>query len=148
MHDQEFSQQNINNQSVPTEQDERLGFDRLLQNGAYSEIEVHAIRLQFHSIMMRVGIEKTNETSESLLENEEKWLNKQIPGPNSKFVNMTLDELRQFPTVLSLRNDLVLPRYYFQPASFERDGTYREFAIGFLIGLILSAPIIVLYLIW
>jgi hypothetical protein len=30
--------------------------------------------------MMRVGIEKTNETSESLLENEEKWLNKQIPG--------------------------------------------------------------------
>ena len=61
---------------------------------------------------------------------------------------MTLDELRQFPTVLSLRNDLVLPRYYFQPASFERDGTYREFAIGFFIGLILSAPIIVLYLIW
>jgi len=70
------TQQNINNQSEPTEQDERLGFDRLLQNGAYSEIEVHAIRLQFHSIMMRVGIEKTNETSESLLENEEKWLNK------------------------------------------------------------------------
>ena len=48
----------------------------MLQNGAFSEIEVHAIRLQFHSIMMRVGIEKTNETSESLLENEEKWLNK------------------------------------------------------------------------
>ena len=70
------TQQNINNQGEPTEQDERLGFDRLLQNGAYSEIEVHAIRLQFHSIMMRVGIEKTNETSESLLENEEKWLNK------------------------------------------------------------------------
>jgi hypothetical protein len=43
---------------------------------------------------MRVGIEKTNETSESLLENEEKWLNKQIPGQNSKFVNMSLDELR------------------------------------------------------
>jgi DUF2407 C-terminal domain len=66
----------MNNQSEPTDHDERLGFDRLLQNGAYSEIEVHAIRLQFHSIMMRVGIEKTNETSESLLENEEKWLNK------------------------------------------------------------------------
>ena len=59
-----------------TEVEDRIGFDRLLQNGAYSEIEVHAIRLQFHSIMMRVGIEKTNETSESLLENEEKWLNK------------------------------------------------------------------------
>jgi hypothetical protein len=59
-----------------TEPEERLGFDRLLVNNAYSEIEVHAIRLQFHSIMMRVGIEKTNETSESLLENEEKWLNK------------------------------------------------------------------------
>jgi hypothetical protein len=44
--------------------------------------------------MMRVGIEKTNETSESLLENEEKWLNKQLPGPNSKFNNMTLEELR------------------------------------------------------
>jgi hypothetical protein len=53
-----------------------MGFDRLLQDNAYSEIEVHALRLQFHSIMMRVGIEKTNETSESLLENEEKWLNK------------------------------------------------------------------------
>ena len=26
-------------------QDEKLGFDRLLQNNAYSEIEVHAIRL-------------------------------------------------------------------------------------------------------
>lgn len=49
------------------EADEKLGFDRLHQGNAYSEIEVHAIRLQFHSIMMRVGIEKTNETSESLL---------------------------------------------------------------------------------
>ena len=34
--------------------------------------------------MMRCGIEKTNETSESLLENEEKWLNKQLPQPGSK----------------------------------------------------------------
>ncbi len=39
------TQSNMNNISIPTEQDERLGFDRLLQNGAYSEIEVHAIRL-------------------------------------------------------------------------------------------------------
>ena len=65
-----------NNPSLANDPDERMGFDRLLQNNAYSEIEVHAIRLQFHSIMMRCGVEKTNETSESLLENEEKWLNK------------------------------------------------------------------------
>jgi len=61
---------------------------------------------------------------------------------------MTLDELRQIPTVLSLRNDLVLPRYYYQPASFERDGNYREFTIGFIIGAILTGPLSVLYLIW
>lgn len=66
--------------SSENQAEERLGFDRLLHNNAYSEIEVHAIRLQFHSIMMRVGIEKTNETSESLLENEEKWLSKQLPA--------------------------------------------------------------------
>ena len=70
-------------------------------NNAYSEIEVHAIRLQFHSIMMRVGIEKTNETSESLLENEEKWLNKQLPGPSHKLANIPLEELRRIPSVLS-----------------------------------------------
>jgi len=74
-----------NNSQTTTEADDKIGFDRLLQNGAFSEIEVHAIRLQFHSIMMRVGIEKTNETSESLLENEEKWLNKYLPSANSKF---------------------------------------------------------------
>lgn len=100
------------NTSNSSETEERYGFDRLLFNNAYSEIEVHAIRLQFHAIMMRVGIEKTNETSESLLENEERWLNKQLPGPNSKFANMSLDELRKMPTVLSKRNDLVLPRFY------------------------------------
>ncbi len=97
---------------------------------------------------MRVGIEKTNETSESLLENEEKWLNKQLPGQNSKFVNMTLDELRQIPTVLSLRNDLVLPRYYFQPASFEREGTVVEFIKGFIIGLVISVFLFIFYLLW
>ena len=107
------STHNHNNQQQTSEPNERLGFDRLLENNAYSEIEVHAIRLQFHSIMMRVGIEKTNETSESLLENEEKWLNKQLPGVNSKFANMSLEELRKLPTVLSLRNDLVLPRFYY-----------------------------------
>ncbi|CDW85344.1 UNKNOWN [Stylonychia lemnae] len=64
--------ENSNNQSLANDPEERLGFDRLLANNSYSEIEVHSIRLQFHSIMMRCGIEKTNETSESLLENEEK----------------------------------------------------------------------------
>ena len=97
---------------------------------------------------MRVGIEKTNETSESLLENEEKWLNKQLPGQNSKFVNMSLEELRQIPTVLSLRNDLVLPRYYYQPASFEREGTAVEFIKGFIIGLVISVFLFIFYLLW
>ena len=63
-------------QKACSSSEKRIGFDRLLQNGAFSEIQVHAIRLKFHSIIMRVGNEKTNETSESLLENEEKWLNK------------------------------------------------------------------------
>ena len=34
--------------SNDSHQEERFGFDRLLYNNAYSEIEVHAIRLQFH----------------------------------------------------------------------------------------------------
>lgn len=97
---------------------------------------------------MRVGIEKTNETSESLLENEEKWLNKQLPGTNSKYVNMSLDDLRQIPSVLSLRNDLVLPRYYYQPASFEREGTTLEFIKGFIIGLLVSVFLFIFYLLW
>lgn len=96
-----------------TIQEERYGFDRLLVVNAYSEIEVHAIRMHFHSIMMRCGIEKTNETSESLIENEEKWLNRQLPS--FRFSRMNLEELRDLPTVLSLRNDLVLPRYHLVP---------------------------------
>ena len=63
--------------------------------------------------MMRVGIEKTNETSESLLENEEKWLNKLLPSAHSKYANLSIEELRKLPSVLSKRNDLVLPRYYY-----------------------------------
>ena len=60
--------------------------------------------------MMRCGVEKTNETSESLIENEEKWLTKQLNmGKNA---NKTIEELRLLPTVLSRRNDLVLPRYH------------------------------------
>lgn len=94
------------------EPEERIGFDRLLQSNAYSEIEVHAIRLHFHSVLMRCGIEKTNETSESLLENEEKWLDKRLQMAHSQTVSMPMDELRKLPSVLSMRNDLVLPRYY------------------------------------
>ena len=119
-----------------------------MANGAFSEIEVHAIRLQFHSIMMRVGIEKTNETSESLLENEEKWLNKQLPSANSKFSSLTIEELRKIPSILSLRNDLVLPRYYYQPASFEREGNQYEFFKGVIKGLILTGFFFIFYLIW
>lgn len=48
---------------------------------------------------MRCGIEKTNETSESLLENEEKWLNKQLNM--GKHVNRSVEELRLVPSVLS-----------------------------------------------
>ncbi|TNV84444.1 hypothetical protein FGO68_gene14405 [Halteria grandinella] len=141
----QYQTQNSNN---TTEPEERLGFDRLLVNNAYSEIEVHAIRLQFHSIMMRVGIEKTNETSESLLENEEKWLNKQLPGPSHKLANIPLEDLRRISSVLSQRNDLVLPRYYYQPAVFEREGTWKEFARGFGIGFALTAFLLIFYMVW
>jgi hypothetical protein len=136
------------NTSNSSEPEERYGFDRLLFNNAYSEIEVHAIRLQFHAIMMRVGIEKTNETSESLLENEERWLNKQLPGSNSKYANMSLDELRKMPTVLSKRNDLVLPRFYHQPVTFEREGTLKDLVKGFFIGIVISAFLVLFYMIW
>lgn len=126
--------------------EERYGFDRLLVNNAYSEIEVHAIRLHFHSIMMRCGIEKTNETSESLLENEEKWLNKQMNmGSHS---NKTIEELRMLPTVLSQRNDLVLPRYHRSTTSIELEGTNLEFIKGFLIGFLLQVVLILPYLLY
>jgi hypothetical protein len=98
--------------------------------------------------MMRVGIEKTNETSESLLENEEKWLNKQLPASHSKLAGLSMDELRHLPTVLSQRNDLVLPRYHYLPVTFEREGTWKEFAKGTLRGLILSVFLIPFYLLW
>ncbi len=49
--------------------------------------------------MMRCGIEKTNETSESLIENEEKWLNKTLNM--GKHSNKTVEELRLLPSVLS-----------------------------------------------
>ena len=50
--------------------------------------------------------------------------------------------------MLSLRNDLVLPRYYYQPASFEREGTIIELIKGFMIGLIVSFFLVIFYLLW
>jgi hypothetical protein len=43
---------------------------------------------------------------------------------------------------------LVLPRYYYQPAVFERDGKWLEFWRGFVKGLVISAFFIVIYLMW
>eukprot|EP00347_Sterkiella_histriomuscorum_P010989 403374171 len=140
------TQGDSNNQSLANDPEERLGFDRLLANNAYSEIEVHAIRLQFHSIMMRSGIEKTNETSESLLENEEKWLNKQLNM--NKHSNKSIEELRLMSTVLSQRNDLVLPRYHQIPQNVEQEGNKKDFAKGFIIGMILTAALFLFYLIF
>lgn len=107
---------------------------------------MHAIRLHFHSIMMRCGIEKTNETSESLIENEEKWLNKTLNM--GKHSTKTVEELRLLPSVLSQRNDLVLPRYHFQPTAIESEGTKFDFVKGFIIGLIITVVLILPYLIF
>eukprot|EP00350_Pseudokeronopsis_sp_OXSARD2_P010873 CAMPEP_0170549830 /NCGR_PEP_ID=MMETSP0211-20121228/7964_1 /TAXON_ID=311385 /ORGANISM="Pseudokeronopsis sp., Strain OXSARD2" /LENGTH=175 /DNA_ID=CAMNT_0010856071 /DNA_START=223 /DNA_END=746 /DNA_ORIENTATION=+ len=125
--------------------DEVVGFDRLLAQQSYSEIEVHAIRLHFHSIMMRCGVEKTNETSDSLLENEERWMNKQLPSMNNSLKNMTLEELRKVPTVLSRRNDLVLPRYHKVSQQLEKEGTTGDLICGLFVGFIFTIFFFLVY---
>lgn len=138
----------VSNQSMMNDQEERIGFDRLLQQNAYSEIEVHAIRLHFHSILMRCGIEKTNETSDSLIENEEKWLNKQLQLSHSQLVTMPLEELRRLPTVLSERNDLVLPRYHKLPQGIESEGPIIDMVKGIVIGFTVTIFFLLFYLLW
>ena len=95
---------------------------------------------------MRCGIEKTNETSESLIENEEKWLNRQLNM--GKYSSLSMDDLRSMPTVLSLRNDLVLPRYHQQPQTLEKEGNKLEFIFGFIIGFLLTAVLLLFYIFW
>jgi hypothetical protein len=53
--------------SIAGDPEARIGFDRFLNNGSYTDLEVHAMRLHFHSVMMRSGVEKTNETADNLL---------------------------------------------------------------------------------
>jgi hypothetical protein len=85
--------------------DDRTGFDKFLRmrNKQYTDLKVHQMRLTFHSIMMRSGVEKTDETADGLLHNEEKWLNGELPEDDS------LINLLNRKTVLSKRNDIVLP---------------------------------------
>lgn len=54
---------------------------------------------------MRSGSEQTDETADGLLNNEEAWLN------NTLVPHESLEELRKRKTVLSCRNDIVLPLY-------------------------------------
>ena len=61
---------------------------------------------------------------------------------------MSLEELRKIPTVLSKRNDLVLPRFYHQPITFEGEGTWKEALKGFFIGVLISAFLLPFYLLW
>jgi hypothetical protein len=62
--------------------DGKLGFDRFLRlrSKQFTDLQVHQMRLSFHSIMMRSGTEKTDETADGLLENEEKWLKGVLPN--------------------------------------------------------------------
>lgn len=62
--------------------DGKIGFDRIIRmrNKQYTDLQVHQMRLALHSILMRSGVEKTDETADGLLQNEEKWLNGQLPN--------------------------------------------------------------------
>lgn len=85
--------------------DDKIGFDKFLRmrNKQYTDLQVHQMRLMFHSIMMRSGSEKTDETADGLLNNEEKWLNNELE-PSESLLNLLNKK-----TVLSCRNDVVLP---------------------------------------
>jgi len=93
---------------------------------------------------MRCGIEKTNETTQSLIQHEEEWLNRELPRPGTEYQNMSFDELRVLPTVLSTRNDLVLPRYYESPNLPEKEGRVIDLIKGFVMGLFLSLFVLLL----
>jgi len=77
--------------------DGKVGFDRFIKmrNQLYTDMQVHQMRLVFHSIMMRSGMERTDETADGLLEKEEKWLKGEILQGES------LDKLLNAKTVLS-----------------------------------------------
>eukprot|EP00343_Euplotes_focardii_P002257 CAMPEP_0205807578 /NCGR_PEP_ID=MMETSP0205-20121125/11319_1 /ASSEMBLY_ACC=CAM_ASM_000278 /TAXON_ID=36767 /ORGANISM="Euplotes focardii, Strain TN1" /LENGTH=129 /DNA_ID=CAMNT_0053081971 /DNA_START=544 /DNA_END=933 /DNA_ORIENTATION=+ len=87
--------------------DGKTGFDRFIKmrNQIYTDMQVHQMRLVFHSIMMRSGVERTDETADGLLEKEESWLKAEVLGDGS------LDQQMSVKTVLSCRNDIVLPSY-------------------------------------
>lgn len=77
--------------------DDKIGFDRFLRmrNKQYTDLQIHQARLALHSILMRSGVEKTDETADGLLTNEEKWLKKELPNDDS------LHNLLDRKTVLS-----------------------------------------------
>jgi len=87
--------------------DGKTGFDRFIkmQNQLYTDMQVHQMRLVFHSLMMRSGAERTDETADGLLEKEEEWLTGTLVS------DQTIDDLIDCKTVLSCRNDIVLPTY-------------------------------------
>lgn len=87
--------------------DGKVGFDRFIKmrNQLYTDMQVHQMRLVFHSLMMRSGTERTDETADGLLEKEEAWLTGKL------LKEETLEDLMDCKTVLSCRNDIVLPAY-------------------------------------
>ena len=62
--------------------DGKVGFDRFIKmrNKLYTDMQVHQMRLVFHSLMMRSGTERTDETADGLLEKEESWLKGELVG--------------------------------------------------------------------
>ena len=87
--------------------DGKTGFDRFLRmsNKQYTDLQVHQMRLALHAILMRSGVEKTDETADGLLANEERWLKNELEN------DAPLIDLIQHKSVLSCRNDIVLPVY-------------------------------------
>lgn len=114
--------------------DGKVGFDRFLRlrNKQYTDLQVHNMRLAFHSIMMRSGVEKTDETADGLLTNEEKWMKNELENDES------LLRLMNRKTVLSCRNDIVLPRHYMEPESVINN-TKSDGCLVFLLFLILGS---------
>ena len=52
------------------------------------------------------------------------------------------------PSVLSQRNDIVLPRYHQQPQVTEKEGTQMDMVKGVVAGFCISGFLLLFYLLW
>ena len=99
------------------------------------------MRMTLHSILMRSGIEKTNETCDNIISNEEKWLSGTLPTDGK-----SLRDLNEVKSILTMRNDLVLPVYRENETDDLKSGKIWHLFVGVLFGMILPLISILLIL--